>query len=341
MSGERGAAGPALSGEVLRYWREHVLSELARRPASLREARRQSELEAQRAGGPGEPVAAVEEVDIGHARCRLYRPAGHESAALVWLHGGGWTQGSVAAHDSLARRLANRSGAAVVSVGYRLTPEHPYPAAVDDAWRTIKWATRRWDLVAVGGDSAGGNLAAAVAQRARQARVALSMQLLVYPVLDSRTRSAAYADFVRRYSDFGEIPGWGRSCQGEIESAWSAYVPDPAARSTPDASPMRTADLSGLAPASIVLAEHDILRAEVERYARRLEQAGVATAVHFYPGQLHGFFEMPALFADAEHACEQAAADLRHAFAGTFPDGPRNGAARPGPVATATTKGSE
>ena len=341
MSGERGAAGPALSGEVLRYWREHVLSELARRPASLPEARRQSELEAQRAGGPGEPVTAVEEVDIGHARCRLYRPAGHESATLVWLHGGGWTQGSVAAHDSLARRLANRSGAAVVSVGYRLTPEHPYPAAVDDAWRTIKWATRRWDLVAVGGDSAGGNLAAVVAQRARQARVALSMQLLVYPVLDSHTRSAAYTDFVRRYSDFGEIPGWGRSCQGEIESAWSAYVPDPAARSTPDASPMRTADLSGLAPASIVLAEHDILRAEGERYARRLEQAGVATAVHFYPGQLHGFFEMPALFADAEHACEQAAADLRHAFAGTFPDGPRNGAARPGPVATATTKGSE
>src|SRR5215510_3637939 len=170
MSGERGAAGPALSGEVLRDWRQHVLSELAQGPASLPETRRQSELEAQRAGGPGEPVAAVEEVDIGHARCRVYRPAGHESAALVWLHGGGWTQGSVAAHDPLARRLANRSRGAVVSVGYRLAPEHPYPAAVDDAWHAIEWATRRWDLVAVGGDSAGGNLAAAVAQRARRAR---------------------------------------------------------------------------------------------------------------------------------------------------------------------------
>jgi acetyl esterase len=341
MSGERAAAPPALSGEVLRYWREHVLREPAGRLTSLRLARQESELEALRVGGPGEQVAAVEEADVGHASCRVFYPAGHESAALVWLHGGGWTRGSVDAHDSLARRLANRSRAAVVSVGYRLAPEHPYPAAVDDAWGAVEWATRRWDLVAVGGDSAGGNLAAAVAQRAREAHVALSLQLLVYPALDSDTRSAAYADFVRRYSDFGEIPGWGRRRQGEIESAWSAYVPDPAARSAPDASPMRTADLSGLAPASIVLAEHDILRVEGERYARRLVQAGVAAAVHFYPGQIHGFFEMPVVFADAENAIGQAAADLQRAFAGTFPDGPRNGVVWPGPLAAGTTKDTE
>jgi acetyl esterase len=280
----------------------------------IAERRRRSRVMARRFGGPAEAVAHVEELDAGGVPARLYRPAGDERAAFVWLHGGGWQFGDLDDNDTLSRALANRAGCAVLNVDYRLAPEHPYPAAIDDAWAAVRWACERFEQVAVGGDSAGGNLAAAVALRARDAGLPLAHQLLVYPAVDSHVDGPYIERFVAAYAQFGGVGGFGAEVRDDLRRLWGEYVQDRARRDEPYAAPLRAASLAGVAPATVMLVDHDILRGEGEAYAARLEREGAAVELIRYPNQIHGFFGLLAL-ADGREAAERAADALRRAFA--------------------------
>jgi acetyl esterase len=271
--------------------------------------------------GTREPVAAVQEVAAGGVPSRLYLPDGEPSGAFVWLHGGGWLQGDPDCYDALARGLVNRVGCAVLSVDYRLIPEHRYPVPIDDAWAATRWAAERFGAVAVGGDSAGGNLAAAVALRARDAGLPLALQLLVYPMLDPALDSAYVDWFVERYTQLGDWHEFGANLRQGLLHTWELYAPDPADRERPDVAPARAGSLTGLAPTRIVLVEHDILRGEGEEHARRLEQAGVPVELELYAQQVHGFYGLLALD-DARTELERSADALRRAFATAQRAGP-------------------
>jgi acetyl esterase len=260
------------------------------------------------------PVASVESVDADGVPSRLYRPAGGERAVLVWAHGGGWMHGDLDTADGVARALANRAGCAVLSINYRLAPEHPFPAGFDDAWTAITWARRSFDSVAVGGDSSGGNLAAAAALKARDEGVELAAQLLVYPVLDSTEDTDYKVAFQQRYARFAGRPGFGANSYRRLKHIWETYVPDPAARKASYASPVHAESVDGVAPATIITAEHDFLRAEAEDYAERLRAAGVPVELHEYAGQIHGFFEMFTVMTDSHHAIGVAGDAVRRAF---------------------------
>ena len=173
-------------------------------------ARREMREDALAVAGEPEPVRSVEDVVAGGVGARLYRPFGDERSVLVWLHAGAWILGDLESYDAVARALANRAGCAVLSVDYRLAPEHPYPAALDDCWAATVWASGQFERVAVGGDSAGGNLAAAVSLQARDRRLDLVMQVLVYPVLDYAALEGAFCtDYVRRYEGFAGARNFG------------------------------------------------------------------------------------------------------------------------------------
>ncbi len=200
---------------------------------------------------------------------RVYRPAGGERAALVYLHGGGWVLGGLDSHDPLCRTLAARSGQAVVAVGYRLAPEHRYPAAVHDAWTAFRWAHERFAQLAVGGDSAGGHLSATVARRARDAGLPLALQVLAYPATDHGCEWPSY----RQYTTGPAFH------TAEMRWFWEQFLDDPSRVDEPDCSPLR-GDLSGLAPALVLTAEHDPLRDEGEAYAHALRAAGVPVTLY-------------------------------------------------------------
>ena len=259
--------------------------------------------------GPVDSVSSVEdrETDDG-VPVRIYRPddSTEPSPALVFFHGGGWVVGSIETHDGITRALANRSGCVVVSVEYRVAPEHRFPAAIDDAWSATRWVlSNAAELgidparLAVGGDSSGGNLAAAVALRARDADIPLALQLLVYPVLDRSFSTGSYAEFAEGFS----------LTQAGMRWYWSHYLGE-ADGADRDASPARETDLTGLAPAFVATAELDPLRDEGEAYARRLEDAGVPTAHVRYDGMIHGFLRMPAAIDRAADALDDLSAVL-------------------------------
>lgn len=266
--------------------------------------------------GAGEPevVAAVYQISARGVPARLYWPRQYRKGVLVWLHGGAWMLGSPASHDALARAFANRIGSAVLSVDYRRAPEHRYPAAVDDAWSATRWAAGHFGQVAVGGDSAGGNLAAAVAIRARDRGLALALQLLVYPVLDADLEARYRQEFAERNHDPADPEMFGIDWLRNLRYIWQQYVPEPGHRLAPDASPMHAASLAGLVPALFITAGRDILRAETEQYARRLAGAGVPARVRNYPRASHGFFHLLAAAPDARDAVGRSAAAVRHAF---------------------------
>ncbi len=233
--------------------------------------------------GPPEPVDDVVEARAGDVPLRIYRPR-DAHGVVVLLHGGGWVIGSLDSHDQLARKTANAAGATVVSVGYRLAPEHPFPAAVDDAHAAMAYVRDAFPgaPIAVMGDSAGGNLAAVLARHHRDVR----LQALVYPVCDARTDTPSYAAHGRGYPLTTEAMAW----------FLQQYGGDP---SDPDLAPARAADLRGLPPALVLLASHDVLRSEGEDYAERLRAAGVPTTLSVYPGTIHGFVRW---FADVDQA---------------------------------------
>jgi acetyl esterase len=286
--------------------------------------------------GPGEDVAEVRDVEApgpgGPIPVRLFRPL-HDRAAggapasdasaggalplVAYLHGGGWVLGTLDAFDPVCRALANASGALVASIGYRLAPEHPFPAAPDDARAAVRWlAAHAEELGAdparlgIAGDSAGGNLAAVTARRLRDdGDPPLRFQALIYPVCDSSLNTPSYRD-----------NGAGFGLSGEsMKRYWELYL-DGADGRHPDASPLQAADLTGLPPAYVLTVHHDVLRDEGEAYARALEAAGVPVTLSRYDGAVHGFFRWIGKARIARAAVAEAGAALR---AGLAYAGPR------------------
>jgi len=244
---------------------------------------------------------------------RLYRPRSGMLPLLVYFHGGGWVLGSVAVSDPFCRALANASGCAVVSVEYRLAPEDRFPAAADDAYAATRWsADHAADLgidasrIAVGGSSAGGNLAAVVALMARERGTpSIAFQLLHVPVVDHDFDTPSYR---------ANGAGFGLTLKG-MRWFWDLYAPDPKMRDEPYASPLRAKDLSGLPPAHVVTAECDPLRDEGKAYATRLQKAGVAATYVEYPGMVHGFTGMAMSIPMGRTAINEMGAALRTALA--------------------------
>ncbi|HLT70483.1 MAG TPA: alpha/beta hydrolase [Acidimicrobiales bacterium] len=252
----------------------------------------------------------------GDVPVRVYVPTDEPGPrpALVYFHGGGWVIGSVETHDGTARALALGSGATVVSVDYRLAPEHPFPAAVDDAVAAVRWVVDHADeldvdpgRVAVGGDSAGGNLAAVVCQQLVAAGGPdLRFQLLVYPVTDGSMSHPSIEENAEGYFLTRETMAW----------FWQQYVGD-GDRTDPRCSPLHAPDevVRAVPPALVVTAEYDPLRDEGEAYGARLEALGVPVTVSRYDGVIHGFFAMRDLVPEGKAATEEAAAALRAALA--------------------------
>ncbi|TMR13545.1 alpha/beta hydrolase [Nonomuraea turkmeniaca] len=277
--------------------------------STIQELRAQDGLAAHR--GPLTKLPFVRDELAEDVPIRIYRadPGDGLLPVLVYFHGGGWVFGSVKRNDAAGRDLAIRTGAVVVSVDYRLAPEHPFPAAADDAWIVVRDIFARPAFyqsngsVAVIGDSAGGNLAAVAAWRARDAGLRLAHQALVYPVLDVAMDTPSYREFAK---------GFGLDAE---EMAWFArqYAEgvDPA---DPLLSPLRLPDVTGLAPATVVTAEYDVLRDEGERYADRLAQAGVPVEALRFDGAVHSFFVLPGLFDQAAEAREYVARRLRESW---------------------------
>ena len=245
--------------------------------------------------GPGPEVDSAYDVELptadGHTfTVRVLIPAGEIRALVVYYHSGGWVIGNIDEYDNIARTLANALHAAVVNVDYRLAPEHRYPAAADDAWTALQWAAGKRAEIAGGpvpmivmGDSAGGNLSAVVAQKARDAGAPeLAAQVLIYPVTDADLDNDTYADPANQLMLTRDSMIW----------FWDHYAPDQASRAKPDASPLQADSLAGLAPAIVLTAEHDVLRAEGEAYAEALREAGVPVVHRRFAGQMHGFFPM-------------------------------------------------
>lgn len=251
---------------------------------------RELELKELELKGEGPPVECEDlsiGTDGGQVGARLYRAPGIAKALVVYIHGGGWCAGSVALSDPDCRVLAARADAAVVSVDYRLAPEHPFPAPYDDCWEALRWVARnRRDLapaaerLVIAGSSAGGNLAAAVGLRARaEGGPTIDLQVLLCPALDLSF------DYPSHEEDLG---GFWLSAADTKEFA-AAYLGD--AMPTVATAPARARDLRGSPRSLVITAEHDVLRDEAETFARRLADAGVPVEALRFPGMLHGFYE--------------------------------------------------
>jgi len=263
-------------------------------------------VEALRAAGPA-----------GAISIRLYRPLGSRAderlPALVYFHGGGWTFGDLDTHDVVCRELANLARCAVASVDYRLAPEHKFPAAVEDAVAATRWVTREAEAlaldparIAVGGDSAGGNLAAVVALAARdEGGPRLAMQVLIYPATDMAADTPSHGEFADGYVLTRDAILWSRG----------NYLRSPDDVADWRASPLRARDHSRLPPAYVVTCGFDPLRDEGRAYAERLRAAGVPVTYECFEGMVHGFVTMGGVIAAAHHALYRCAQGLRQAFA--------------------------
>ena len=274
--------------------------------------------------GGDTPIGKVEDRKIpgpaGDIAVRVYTPvdaSGPVLGGLVFYHGGGFVIGDLETHDDLCRCLANGSGCRVVSVDYRLAPEHPFPAAVDDCVAATKYVAEHASefgidakRLAVGGDSAGGNLAAVVAQLAKaKGSPAIAFQLLIYPVtqLGAAVDTPSMRENGKGYFLEKEGMDWFTRC----------YAPDAKHRSDPRLSPMLCPDVSGQPPAYVITAGFDPLRDEGKDYADKLDAAGVPVTYVNYPGMVHGFFSMRSLIPKAREAVAAAAAAVREGVATT------------------------
>jgi acetyl esterase len=269
-------------------------------------------------GDPDE-VHAVEDVDADGVPVRIYRPVETDepSMALVYFHGGGWVVGSIETHDGPARAIARRAGIVVVSVDYRLAPEHRFPAALDDAWSATQWVSNHAadlkldvDRIGVGGDSAGGNLAAVVARRGRDHAIPIALQLLLYPVINHAFDTPSYSFFSQ---------GYGLTRDG-MQWFWEQYLAEGGDGANPDASPSQAGDLRRLPRAIVVTAEADVLRDEAESYAQRLFLSTVETEGYRYDGMVHGFLRMAGKVERSNAAFDELAPSIRTMLDKTWRD---------------------
>jgi len=277
------------------------------------------------AAQPREEVAWVEDLDASGVPARLYVPAGADDrdpwarGVIVHVHGGGFVFHGVETHDAPARRLANRTGRTVLSVDYRLAPEHPFPAAVHDVDHAIAWAASQTRTVVVHGDSAGGNLALVGALRNPGL---VSAVVLVYPFLDPSSSTSS-----------AQVDGWSWD-RDEAQWYWSQYLDlgaDPELARHPDAAPALSPRLAELPPTLVLTAAEDIVRDEGEELAARLTGLGVRVDAHRVLGVPHGFWRLPAHLAQGNLAMRTAAAFLDDVLDGATAAGPETGVA-PEPV---------
>jgi acetyl esterase len=265
----------------------------------VEQARAGHEQETAELGGPGEEVGEVEDMELAGVPTRRYTPLEPTGGTISYFHGGGWVVGSLASFDTASRALANASGATVVSVDYRLAPEHPFPAGLEDCvavTRTLEGP------LAVAGDSAGGNLAIGVARRLRDALTAMA---LIYPVTDTGLNTPSMRDFKERY---------GLTAAG-LQRYWNLYL-DGADGLRADASPLRAGDLEGLPPTYVLTSEFDILRDEGEAFVKKLEEAGVDVTHRRFDGTIHGFWRWMAATPKTREAIDEVGAWLAGALTG-------------------------
>ena len=267
---------------------------------------------------PGPEVAKVEDRSIpgpdSDVPVRVYTPQGNGPfPILAWYHGGGWVVGDLESADATARDLCVGGECVVVSVDYRLAPDAKFPGPANDCWAATTWAVENAvsingdaSRLAVGGDSAGGNLAAAMClMAADQGGPEIVFQLLIYPVTDVDFTTVSYDD---------NAEGYGLT-KVTMEWYWDHYLESMADASNPYAAPLQAKSLAGQPPALVITAEYDPLRDEGETYAKRLSEAGVATTATRYDGVIHGFFNMNAVVDKSQQAVDEASAALRNAFA--------------------------
>lgn len=268
--------------------------------------------------GPPEQVAKVEDRKIpgpgGQVPIRIYTPAGAAPmGALLYFHGGGWVVGDIASHDVLCRSLANGAGCVVVSVDYRLAPEHKFPAAPEDSYAATKWVAENAaslgvdaKRIAVGGDSAGGNLATVVAQMARdRGGPQIKFQLLIYPATDWLHESPSH----REFSEDGFILS-----RADMVWFYGHYMSSDSDRANPYFSPACAKSLAGLPAAYVMTCAVDPLRDEGEAYAEALRKAGVTVKSKRYAGVCHGFLMMPGVIDAAKAGIADCCAELRHSI---------------------------
>jgi acetyl esterase len=240
---------------------------------------------------------------------RIYRPTADTSApAIIYLHGGGWVLNFLDIYDASLSRLANQTGATIISVHYQKAPEHPFPIPFDDCYATLLWAIENADAlqidkkrIGVAGDSAGGNLASAVALKARDNGIKLAFQLLVYPCNDRNFDTASYKE---------HATGLGLTTQA-MKWFWDQYLQGDAHDENPYAIPQRATDFSSLTPAIFITAQYDPLSSDSEKYAEALRKAGVTVTFREYAGMIHGFYSSMGVTTTAKEAIDFAAAEIR------------------------------
>jgi acetyl esterase len=266
---------------------------------------------------PPPEVAHVEDRTIpgpaGDIPVRLYRGSNDSTLPLlVYFHGGGWVIGDLDSHDAACRAYASGANCAVLSIDYRLAPEHRYPAAAEDCYAALVWAAAHGEAlgadttrIALSGDSAGGNMTIAVSLMARdRGGPRVLLQVPIYPVADHDFTTSSYQQCAEGY-------GMGAA---DMRWFWDHYVPDVSRRNEAYASPLRAESLKGLPPALVITAEYDVLRDEGEAYARRLQQAGVPTTLRRYKGMIHGFVGQFAVMDQGRVAVNQIVSALKFAF---------------------------
>jgi acetyl esterase len=259
----------------------------------------QARLLASRARGPR--MASVEDLNIGHVPVRIYKPDTETQTIILYFHGGGWVMGGIDDSDAHVRRMAEATGCGIVSVGYRLAPEHPFPAAIQDAIAAWEWLVENAGAgvtLGIAGDSAGGNIAAGASIAIRDLGLAMpAFQILGYPVLSAVMDTPSYT---------GQADGPILSA-ADMRWFWDHYAPHAESRADPRASPLGAHDLSRLPPALIMAAACDPLRDEAALYAERLKEAGVPVRYRCYEGMIHGFYKMADVLEGGRMALAEAA----------------------------------
>lgn len=265
--------------------------------------------------GTSPKAASQQEIEVpGGPKLRLYRAVGQgPQPCVMYFHGGGWVLGNIETHDALCRRISAQAGVTVVSVEYRPAPDDVFPAAINDCYTATRYV---WDhastlqidqsRIAVAGDSAGGNLAAAVSLKARDEEAPpIHSQWLIYPITDANTETGSYHKFADGYGLTKNLMAW----------FWDQYVPNVEEREHPLASPLHAASLNGLPPTYLVSAGYDVLYDEGQAYAERLRHAGVPVTEQAHPTMLHGFLHTSEPFDEAVAAMSQLTSAMKGLFA--------------------------